>query len=233
MALHCSAIRRRWMGRGFTLVEIIIVGALIAIFSGIAVFSIQQIFQSNLRKVAIGEAHQIGTAVAFAKNDMGIFPKLGFLDSPKGGIVNASGALNPVAGTYFDYMSFPLTGLTSRITANYAGPYFAMSQSRQGISQGRKGIVKMHFAGDPTTEINWPADPWGNPYVLYLIKYVPATGTSVGFRFINSPTEEPDVALVVSYGQDGLPELGGNPNGRLYNVLVQGQVYELPAATDY
>lgn len=234
MALYSSAIRRGSAGRGFTLVEIIIVGTLIAIFSGIAVFSMQQIFESNLRKAAIGEVHQIGTALAFAKNDMGIFPKLNFLDDPKATLVDASGVLLPFVSANFDYIGNSTVGLTTRIANDYAGSYFAMSQSRNGLAQGRKGIVRMRINGDPTnTESDWPADPWGNPYVVYLIKIERGSGGAPAPRFINRATEEPDVALVVSYGKDGLPALGGDPNGRLYSVLIQGQVYELPAANNY
>lgn len=55
---------------------------------------------------------------------------------------------------------------------------------------------------------NWPADQWGNPYVLYLFKYIPRTDS---WDFVQTSGEEPNFwAAVVSYGPDGVP---GSPAG--------------------
>src|SRR5690606_28279853 len=66
--------------KAFTLVELVIVGALIAIFSGIAIFGVQAQFRNNQRKAIIGETRHVAIALDFAFNDVGFFPKLCFLD---------------------------------------------------------------------------------------------------------------------------------------------------------
>ena len=88
--------------------------------------------------------------------------------------------------------------------------------------------------------VDWPADPWGNPYVLYLL-YLRDDGT---YSFILSPTQEPDFfCAVVSYGPNRVP---GGPETltpqerdrykalRLYTETnVQGAQYRLLLLDEY
>ncbi|HRR32158.1 MAG TPA: prepilin-type N-terminal cleavage/methylation domain-containing protein, partial [Candidatus Sumerlaeia bacterium] len=68
---------------GFTLVEIVIVAALVALFSGLATFGIQQMLRNNKLKAVIGEARQVGSSLIFAHQDIGFYPSIGFLNMSK------------------------------------------------------------------------------------------------------------------------------------------------------
>ena len=135
--------------RGFTLVEMFIVGALIALFAGIAVINIQQQFDSNKRKAMIGEARQLGTSLSFAKLDLGIYPRLCFLQySDKQLQFEAIQRLGAGSNFFFygtmDYSGIGTAPLASTLLANWKGPYFSASQSRGGVGQASQGgIVNM------------------------------------------------------------------------------------------
>jgi len=260
MALTAALCRDR-KSSGFTLMEILIVAAVIAIMAGIAIFNIQEFYQSSVRKGTIGESSQIGTAVSMARDDLGFFPKLNYLVLPASLITRAS---NGLLRADFDYMGFfnsisggnPNNAAPPDLNAHWISErwqtmgYAAMSQARNRISQGRGGIVRVRLPsgkGGKTSDnrdigqdalsdslVDWPADPWGNPYVLYLLRVEkkPAAGTPA-WRFVTSLNEPPDFAVsVVSYGPNGVPgstweAKPGNPwganQGRPLNVVTPQQ----------
>jgi competence protein ComGC len=191
--------------RAFTLVEMFIVGALIALFAGIAIFNIQGQYLANIRKITVAEVNQIHTALSFVKMDTGVFPKLNFLNKalyhPEiSMLVGNVRQLN--LRSDFDYMGYSVgPGLESKILSEWHGPYYSMSQTRRGIGRAVGGLVSMLL---PNTGIvsDWPADPYGEPYVLYLIR-VTEEG---GLDWVRSATDEADYfAAVVSYGRNRVP----------------------------
>jgi len=206
--------------RGFPLVEMFIVGALIALFAGLAIFNIREQFESNRRKATIGEARQLGTALGFAKMDVGVFPKLCFLMMSERQLQFEAVSRGQVEDFYFtrmDYTSIGTNLFAAGIKENWRGPYFAASQSRTGIAQGRGGFVSIRIPDLPGTGdqqvFKWPADSYGNPWVVYLVSLDRATNRPV---FINglsnfSPMLDPDyLTAVVSYGSNRMP--GGGPS---------------------
>jgi hypothetical protein len=99
-----------------------------------------------------------------------------------------------------------------------------MSQTRAGLSQGRGGIVNVILGESDSASVNavpmrWPADPYGNPWVIYMLDLdVPTQQLSfVVDRAPNDGTVKGNfVNAVVSYGENLVP--GGNdpalpPNG--------------------
>ena len=194
--------------KGFTLVEIFIVGVLIALFAGMAIFNIQEVFKQNLRKACIADVRQVGTALSFAKQDIDFFPRICFLELSLKGLLDKVYNLNHIHS-----MGFANTQLSARTAIDWKGAYFASSLSRNRISQGRGGVVTMicpdTFPGpgmrSNPPRFDWPADPWERPYVLYIIKnqqkgeqFIPA--------FITDPMEEGDrLTAVVSYGPNKVP----------------------------
>lgn len=220
-----------WPGRrrrGFTLVELVIVGALIALFSSLAIFGVQQQFRSNLRKATIGESRQIAQALDFANLDTSIFPRLCWLTESAEGMQLIGGQLGGVnaffaradmygrrpTGTVIEINSFG-----AGIRQEWNGPYFALSQSRAGIAQGRGGFVYMIFPdlppvdgnqpGSPTPGYRWPADPYNNPYVVYMLDLDLSSATP-RLQFVTedtlSFTRKGNYAnAVVSYGPNQFP----------------------------
>jgi type II secretory pathway pseudopilin PulG len=216
---HSASLLRK--AKAFTLLEILIVGALIALFSGMAIFGIQQQFRSNVRKAAIAETRQIATALDFANLDTEVFPRLCWLSESREGLDLFSARIDGSDSPYV----FSRLDVGGRVTyenkANalrnlWAGPYFALSQTRSGLSQGRGGFCYMLFDDMPATDENspstnygyrWPADPYNSPYVVYMLD-VNVASESLSFANYNNPldNEKGNYAnAVVSYGENLIP----------------------------
>lgn len=188
--------RRR---KAFTLVEMLIVAALIALFAGLAVFSIETQYTLNRQKASIAECRQIATAMAFAQQDLGFFPKFCWLRH------NVPNLLQRLQGLSFDaveYHGLPVGDLQNRLIKQWKGQYLAFNQDK---------LVKMRFVsnGVQKTE-DWLADPFRNPYVAYFIRTDPATvsGSQPTHRFLwNSGESANEFAGIVSYGRNQVPGL--------------------------
>jgi hypothetical protein len=189
--------------RGFTLVEIFIVGVLIALFASIAIINIQTQFEINKRKAAIADINRLATSTTFCYNDIAIFPKFCFLDKALDQVAPLVGGIRQLSPD-FDYMGHPITALQSNIINNWDGPYAAASASRRKIAR-QGGIVDMILPYSGET-VDWPSDPWGNPYVLYQVYiYNDESGNPV-FDWIPDATTEPNYFLgAVSYGRNSVP----------------------------
>lgn len=214
-----------------------IVGALIALFSSLAVFGVQQQFNSNIRKAAIGETRNIASALDFANLDTSIFPRLCWLPESREGldfIRQRDGLQVYFAGDIYGRpVAQQVFGETLR--SKWQGPYFALSQSRRGVSQGRTGVVLMAFAqfGNNSLTYEWPSDPYGTPYAAYMLDIDLPSGQ---LRFVtdrdlddasrNDPTVKGNyVNAIVSYGLNLTPggdertERGGFENLQLYTGI--------------
>lgn len=218
----------------------LIVGALIALFSGLAIFGVQQQFRSNTRKATFGESRQVATALEFANLDTSVFPKLCWLQESQEGMLFAGGLINPafpeipfVASEINSRQSTDpgrARSLGSRIQQAWKGPYFAISQGRAGIAQGRGGFVYMlipELQGGSDTNPNnvtstnglrWPADPYNNPWVVYMLDIDRSNPSAPFLKFVNEtsgadPTRKGNfVNAVVSYGNNHYP--GGHEDVR-------------------
>ncbi|MCX7015454.1 MAG: prepilin-type N-terminal cleavage/methylation domain-containing protein [Candidatus Sumerlaeota bacterium] len=251
-AADLQVAKRR--NQGFTLMEILIVAAIIAIFASLAIFNAQEMYQSNVRKGTIAETNSIGTALSMARDDLTFYPKLNYLMQPAALITRQSdGQLR----ADFDYIGFynpsnpnpPALNARKILERWQVMGYAAMSQARNRISQGRGGVVLVRLPSGVGNQskggigqdslndslVEWPADPWGGPYVLYLLKVNrPAQAGTPEWRFVDSVDEEPDFMVgLVSYGPNGVPGMTwekGNPSapwgdmrGRPLNIVTQQQ----------
>ena len=183
--------------RGFTLVEMLVVASLIAIFAGLAVFSITAELERNKQKAAIAEARNIATAMSFAYDDLGFFPKFGLLH------FNQYNIYDFLLGTGLDsaeYHGYPVGNLEAKLKNSWKNNYLA--------SSGPDKRAKFHYNSGRDLEIEWPADPWGNPYVAYFVKTIPSpsVGSPPKQAFIQGAGERPNYfAGVVSYGRNAVP----------------------------
>jgi prepilin-type N-terminal cleavage/methylation domain-containing protein len=224
---------QRSTSRGFTLAEMLIVAALISLFSGLFIFSIETQFTLNKQKAAVAECRQIATSMSFAQQDLGFFPKICFLR------YNSTNLISLLSGMGYDaveYHSLSVGDLQTRLIKQWKGQYAAFAQDR---------TVRMQFVSNgQTREFDWPADPFGNPYVAYFITTDPPSGgNAVKHRFIWNAGERPkEFAGIVSYGRNRVPGLGDMPDQasvnvrkayRLYNDTANPRLFQLlQAGTD-
>lgn len=230
--------------RGFTLIEILIIAALIALLSGIAVFNVKQVMDQARVKATYADIRTVADSLSNAHMDLSFFPKIGFLSLSQPQLLQNANALPED----FETMGFATSAYigaqrTSQVVDNWNGPYFNASGGRSALKTNARGYyTQMRMPKRPASNaafgplVDWPSDPWGNPYVVYLIHqdkaqvssstllYLPAPAP----RFVNSPYEEPNYfAAVVSYGPNGIP--GGSADPHFTTTLVRnaGRPYRL------
>lgn len=190
------------LARGFTLVEMLIVAALIALFAGLAMYNIQTQLTLNKQKAMVAECRQIASAMAFAYQDLSFYPRIGLLrfNLP---ILNKE--LKGLGYDSVEYHGNAVGGLDARLQKQWKGIYLAFNFDR---------VVKMNYrSGSGSKQLDWPADPWEMPYVAYLVHTVPATQSGVDptERFLTNSGEKADYfAGIISYGPNRVPGLGDN-----------------------
>ena len=196
---------------GFTLVEILIVAALIGIFAAIAIFSTQQMYDDNRRKAIYDEVSQIGRGLAFAQQKLGFHPRIYLLGLPRTAIVNDATS-EFIVGAFDTYGRItPGTVQANKVIREWREPFMGFTESRKRLSQGSRGMALMHISEDrdgPKT-VDWPVDAWGNPYMLYEVvsQSVPSggNGSEYALRFALPGENGSFLTAVVSYGKNGVP----------------------------
>lgn len=260
----------RWTKRqqaGFTLIEILIVAALIALLSGIAAINIQRAYVDNQRKATFGECYNISTALQFAYDDTQVYPKLCFLSHNIHFLAPPVQPGAPSPGPFllsgFEYIGHEVNQpptVAKRIIENWAqgfgsNGYFSAPAGRRGMFQGRRGgVIKMEIPEDVYQNLvsspdrdhpiyDWPADPWGRPYVVYLIDQ--SGVTPEGLPNVFFPTSHfrrhEDVVFVravVSYGPNGIPGGSAEWSTAEVNALTPYSLYRrddrlYPDESDY
>jgi prepilin-type N-terminal cleavage/methylation domain-containing protein len=220
-------IHRR-SSKGFTLVEMLVVAALISIFAGLAVINIQSVFEQNKQKAAVAEARQLATAMAFAQQDMGFFPKLCFLrfnaDDLRARLISGGNFVNGVENN-----SFFVGNLEDRLIRSWKGIYSSLNQTklvRMTFQSAFESPTNPGFpAGVTSVTFDWPADPWNNPYVVYLVKTNPGNPPVPSF-LENSGDRANAFAGVISYGRNGVPGLGDVPDPTDRNARVPLRLFD-------
>lgn len=206
--------------RAFSLIEVLIVAAILSILASIAVINVQHMMEDARRKAAMAEARSIATALTFARQETGFFPKLNYLieqlmpNSPH----EEDGVVDPNTNKVrvdFEYMSRPLTDPNDlRIQGTWTGPYFSLSQTAKSSAEGTQGYSEIELpdrehADGTKVYRRWPKDHWKRPYVVYLLGVEPRLPSDQklgNVTFLHTPTKAPNfAAAVVSYGPDGYP----------------------------
>jgi prepilin-type N-terminal cleavage/methylation domain-containing protein len=224
--IPATPIRKSQHLRGFTLIEMLIVAILITLFSSLAIFSVQQLYDDARRKTVHDDVKQIGTALHFAYEHIGFIPRIHLLGRPLNEVTFQLGGqtiINPAFDTY-GYLPFDPPQVTT-VQRKWAGSYIGVIKNRETMSRGDRGLVWMRLpdrdsialgtVGDlDLSRVKWPADAWGNPFVVYQVtsdNLFITTDNPRGLRLIQRPGELANkITAVVSYGPNGVP--GGNEN---------------------
>lgn len=219
---------------GFTLIEILVICAILAILSSILITNVRQQMEQAERKATFADARTVANALTTAQFDVGFYPRVGYLNFSVPELKLASGSATDLPPS-LDTMGFPDTVLKGRTGTVYTdwgkgGSYLSFGAERASMAPGGGNVgylCKMSIPGLSTkyNPLKWPADPWGNPYVVYLIKIadnqsqagpgaVISKSTGATYSWISGPFDNPTYkALVVSYGPNGYP--GGTADGKL------------------
>ncbi|MFB3897077.1 MAG: prepilin-type N-terminal cleavage/methylation domain-containing protein [bacterium] len=165
---------------GFTLMEILIVVAIIALIASMATLSWQRVINIAKEGVANAEMKQLSTAETWAHNDTGIFWSYKDLMSPTLPDRFAYDTASPWDGPLGPRLIDPPLNISLN-TAQWHGPYLAETILKKVDAQGN------------------PLDPWNQRYQLILLVDTSST-------FMVNPTGIPVTVMVICYGKNMVPE---------------------------
>ncbi len=192
--------------RAFTLIEMLIVAALISLFSAMAIFSMDYLVNSSKRKASIADVSTIAKSLSLAYFDLSLFPQIGYLSMSQQEMWLLTNNNRSVLPPYFDHMGFDtLHGRAGSIYTKWATgqsgqSYLPSSRSRSALAP--TGYTTRVLIPGSNVVLDWPADPYGNPYVLYTVD-IDEDGYAA---WPTSPTGRGNYqSLVVCYGRNGIP----------------------------
>ena len=187
---------------GFTLIEMLVVAALIAIFAGLAVFNIVEQLNREKEKAAIAECRSIATAMSFAHDDLGFYPKLCWLKFGKLDLIKYVQD-NGIPGAAIDWFEKgDNTGMPTRIQTKWGEKYMAGGMPEK--------FVRMTLLSAGNKDVQWPCDPWNQPYMAYLVAIDRPANAPNGQPVIRWANEKVGdkanyFAGIVSYGRNKVP----------------------------
>lgn len=162
--------------RGFTLIEMLIVSAMIVLLAGLAIIGAQQMYEATKKKVNQDETKSIATALSQCKQDVGFYPRLHMLGVPQSLVLFRQGtpaqiAVNSITSFYtrpgFDTYGFYGSGyaMFGNALANpvfhiykfWKPPYMEVSEARASNQSGgrRSGIIRMRLS-DAEYQVGFP-----------------------------------------------------------------------------
>lgn len=232
---------RRRAQRAFTLIEMLIVAALISLFSALAVINIQTQLENNRRKAIIGESRQIGTAMELAYTDLGFFPSIALLDRTLTSLELESERLfngnpNTLFGAMHPYLlpTAPFVGTSNRDSnierskLNWAGAYLSSAQTRSPVSSGQGGTRDMNVyngINGNAPAVRWPLDGYNNPWMFYSLNIDRANPGAPTLYFVTE-TFDPLTSNIVANTTDG------SVDGNYVNAIVSYGRNNVPGGGD-
>lgn len=211
MTFHGVSHPVRRLQAGFTLVEIIVVLAVVLVLTGIAVPMIGGYMEDGRRARAGAEIKVLHAALASFNKDVGAYPTR-----------DASGASNRI--------SLLITGAalptTNPWTANHQFATWAMNAATADLMDNQMLLNKpgaQTAAAYATTGSNrWrgpylagasPLDPWGRPYVINVISAYSTNATNYKRLFVLSAG--PDGKFDTNYRATAVVDIAGDDIGSI------------------
>lgn len=152
--------------RGFTLIEMLIVSAMIVLLAGLAIIGAQQMYEATKKKAVQDETKSIGTALSQCKHDIGFYPRISLVGVSESLVLFRQGtpaqiSANSITSFYtrpgFDTYGFYGSGyaMFGNTLANpvfqiyrlWKPPYMLVNEARAANTTGRRtGIIRMRLS---------------------------------------------------------------------------------------
>lgn len=154
MTASSVVLRKNLRQSSFSLIELLMVIAIIAILLGLTLYAVSGLMNKAARSRASGEIQAMGTALEGYKTDNGIYPAASFLTGP------------PSPGTY---PSDPAVANVTAYQNSSQALYLALSGQASYNTAPAAGVksymaFKINQIGNPTAASSYIKDPWNNSY---------------------------------------------------------------------
>jgi prepilin-type N-terminal cleavage/methylation domain-containing protein len=181
--------------QGFTLIEVIVAIAVVAILAGIITPSVIKHLEDSKRARAQNDCLVIGSSVASFFKDVARMPTKGTaVASDTSLTLLVSDGNIPTAGNgWITPIGAPCDYLSNHLSVN----------APLGVAANAYPIAGSEFTWRGPYQASFPADPWGNRYAVNIGNFRLAPGTAVN---ANS-----NVVWVLSAGPDGIVQTAVNP----------------------
>lgn len=197
---------------GFTLVEVIVVLAVVLLLTGIAVPLIGGYVEDGRRARAEAEIRTLAAAVLKFNKDVGTWPTTNSSGAPNYLYVLGSGETKPTANPYSRGHSFAtwLQGTRGDILDNHL-----LRNQPQGATAAAYPITgNMRWRG-PYVAGSTPLDPWGRPYVVNVI--AGWNGNATNHRRIFVLSAGPDGRINTPARARSTDDISGDDIGMIVN----------------
>jgi prepilin-type N-terminal cleavage/methylation domain-containing protein len=191
--------------KGFTLIEVIVAIAVVAILAGIITPSVVKHLEDSRRARAQNDCLVIGSAVASFFKDVARMPNMNAAGNvgitllvSQGNVPNGAGWNTAPAAANCDLLSNHLSANTPKAQAGRVYPTLAANPGSQFVWRGP-------YANE------FPPDPWGNRYAVNIGNWVQN----------NAANANP--VWVLSAGPDGIVQTPVNPAAPAAGVVLAAQ----------
>lgn len=194
---------------GFTLVEVIVVLAVVLLLTGIAVPMISGYMEDGRRARAAAEVKVIGSALASFYKDVGVYPTRDSSGAGSKIYVLFTGATRPTTNPWTagnQLATWTLNAsysdlLDNQLLRNQPGGQSSAAYATTGANQWRGP----YLAGSS------PLDPWGRPYVINVLSTFNTNATNYKRVFVLSAG--PDGNFDTDYHATATSDIGGDDIG--------------------
>jgi prepilin-type N-terminal cleavage/methylation domain-containing protein len=185
--------------KGFTLIEVIVAIAVVAILAGIITPSVIKHLNDSKRARALNDCMVIGSAIANFYKDVGRMPNMTNTGAVGGTTMALVGTGNIPEGP---------AQWTAAVGTGANATDLLSNHLSANTPQGQATEVYPALATAPGAELFWrgpyqdsfPADPWGYRYAVNIGNYVNTSGTTT------------NAVWVLSAGPDGIIQTAFNPS---------------------
>jgi prepilin-type N-terminal cleavage/methylation domain-containing protein len=183
--------------KGFTLIEVIIAIAVVAILAGIITPSIIKHLDDSKRVRAQNDCLVIGSAIGSFYKDLGRFPNMNAAGAVGVTLLVSAGNI-PTLGAGVATWNTATTAATCDLLSNHLSANTPKSQSTN-LYPTVTSAPGSEFIWREPYQLNFPADPWGNRYAVNI-------GNAILGGVVNS-----NAVWVLSAGADGIIQTVFNP----------------------